>query len=561
PADVVQKISTFLAGKPVSPENARLNLQPLLTLRRSSDVEFDSFSSAKPWGNVVILFGVAALILLVACVNYISMTAAGFIHRAREIGMRISLGAARGDIIRQLITESVLPALLAVFPAMAMVELLLPMADDPAVVSLPGDILFRFEGIAGLTAMALTTGLIAGIYPALRLSSLRPATVIKRPSPSASRGAIFQKILVIIQFTIAVFLIICALVIYRQHQYAQRKDLGYEKSEMIYTHLHDATRKNLRAIKRELRQSPHIIRMTTSTSEQTRGFRFSSSLWRWEGQRPDERRLIRSVYVGDDFFRTFDMDMVNGRYFVDRPTRGGPPAAIINEATAEIMGMHSPVGKHLTINDARLEIIGVIKNYHFRSLRRKIEPLIILRDPGQSRVLFIKIHSGRLPRALVDIRAIWGKYAPGLPFEYQLMDDALKNLYRFEEALASILRVFSFLAVLLSCLGLFGLASFIVERRTKEIGVRKALGASTGSIVRLLSREFAACVLIANLLACPMAAYFCTKWLGNYAYHVPLTPWPFLLAAALTFGTAAVAVSLQTIKAAAANPVDAIRCE
>jgi len=337
--------------------------------------------------------------------------------------------------------------------------------------------------------------------------------------------------------------------------------LGYQKEYMIYKGMRGDVRAKFDSVKNELLQNPNILGVTASSNVPTYGYTFSNSLWRWEGQDPDEETLMRAVFVDLDYFKTFGIEIVEGRSYSKELATDTTEAIMVNEEAVKVMGMESPIGKRLSLGNTNLKIIGVVKNYHFRSLRQEIDPLILIYNPGQCGVLFARLRSENIPKTMGYMENIWKEFAPGHPFNYRFLDEALDDLYRSEQRIGMILRYFSILAIFISCLGLFGLASFMAEQRTKEIGIRKVLGASVSNIVLLLSREFTKWVLLANIIAWPVAYFAMHKWLQSYAYSTNIALWSFILSGAIALIIATVAVSYQSIKAAVTNPADSLRYE
>jgi hypothetical protein len=292
-----------------------------------------------------------------------------------------------------------------------------------------------------------------------------------------------------------------------------------------------------------------------------RGYNFSNSLWHWEGKDPDEETLFRGVYVGDDYFETFGMEIVEGRSFSNKFPTDVSEGVIVNEAAIKAMRMESPIGKRLTKDGKQYKIVGVVKNYHFKSLHHKIEPLILLFRQKPGHILVAKIRPGNTPKIISDIENIWKNFEPGYPVIYRFTDELLNDLYTSEKRIETLFRYFSILAIFIACLGLFGLASFTAEQRTKEIGIRKALGASISGIILMLSKEFTKWVLIANLIAWPVAYLAMNQWLQDFAYRIDIGLGTFILAAILALVIALLTVSYQAVKAAKANPVEALRYE
>lgn len=557
--DVIQKISGYLFDKPTIEKDARLNLQPLKRIHLHSDYEYD-----RAHGDIayVRLFSlIAFFILLIACINFMNLTTARSANRAREVGMRKVAGAYRSDIVKQFYGESTLFALIALVAAAVLVRVFLPLFNQLAAKELSFD-LFRNTWIWwGLTGITIVTGLISGSYPALYLSAFHPVRVLKGVLSSGSRGAGFRKVLVVTQFTLTILLIIGTVFIYKQIRFMQNQKLGFDKEHLIYLGMRGEMRLNFDAVKDELLKNPNVIGVTAASNTPTYGYSFSNSLWRWEGQGPDEEILMRAVFADRDYFKVLGMEILDGEGFSRELPTEGDFFAVVNEEAARVMGMEAPVGQWLTIGENRGTIIGLVKDYHFVSLRRSIEPLIILYSPPQSRVLFARLRSENIPSQIGHIEQVWNQFVPEYNFNYRFLDEALDSLYRAEQRIGRISRSFSLLAIIVSCLGLFGLASYMAEQRTKEIGVRKILGASIPNLVFLLSKELTKWVLVANFIAWPLAYCVAGLWLRGFAYRIGIGPLPFILAAFLTFSVALLTVSFQSVRIARSNPADSLRYE
>jgi len=556
---VIQKISGYLFEKPTIEKDARLNLQPLARIHLYSNYEYDSAHGDITY--VAIFSLIAFFILLIACINFMNLATARSGNRAKEVGMRKVSGAHKTDIVRQFYGESILLAFIALIVALTFVWLLLPTFNNLAAKELslgvPGNLLV----LLGLVGITLLTGVISGSYPALFLSSFQPVKILKASLQSGSKGSVFRKVLVVFQFALTIFLIICTIAVYNQLNYMRNMKLGYEKEYMIYKGMRGDVRAKFDSVKNELLQNPNILGVTASSNVPTYGYTFSNSLWRWEGQDPDEEILMRAVFVDLDYFKTFGMEIVEGRSYSKELATDATEAIMVNEEAVKVMGMESPIGKRLSIGKNNMKIIGVVKNYHFRSLRQEIDPLILIYNPRPCGVLFARLRSENIPKTIGYMENIWKEFAPGHPFNYGFLDEAIDDLYRSEQRIGTILRYFSILAIFISCLGLFGLASFMAESRTKEIGIRKVLGASVSNIVLLLSREFTKWVLLANIIAWPVAYFAMYKWLQSYAYSTNIALWSFILSGAIALVIATVAVSYQSIKAAVTNPADSLRYE
>jgi ABC-type antimicrobial peptide transport system permease subunit len=556
---VTAKISAYLDEKPTIEKNAKLNLHPLTQIHLHSHFEFDMYHGDITYVTIFSL--VAFFILFIACINFMNLTTARSANRSREVGMRKVAGAYRSDIIRQFFGESILMAWAAMVLALGLVWLLLPTFNNLAEKELSLRIFENPQISLGLIAIAVMTGIISGSYPALFLSSFHPAKVLKGGLSFSAKGSNFRKILVVIQFSLTILLITCTVFIYNQLNYMRNQKLGFDKEYMIYMGMRGDMRKSFDAFKNELLRNPDIIEVTAGASIPTSGYYFSNSKWRWDGQKPDEEILMRADFVDVNFFETFGMEILEGRSFSEGLPTEKNYSFIINEKAAQVMNMTTPVGNRLSIGEDQGTIIGVVKNYHFRSLHEEIEPLILIYEPNYCDIIFAKLKAKEISQTLGHVESVWKKFSPEYPFGYRFLDEALDRLYRAEQQTGKIFSYFASLAILISCLGLFGLASFMAEQRTKEIGVRKILGASVSNIVLMLSRDFTKWVLIANLIAWPAAYFAAYKWLQGYAYRINITFVPFVISAVLALFIALLTVSYKSFRSARAYPADSLRHE
>ena len=559
--DFVQKISTYLKDKPVISKNIRLNLQPFKKIHLYSDYEYDWLAIQNLITIVILFSGGALFILIIACLNYMNLATARSGNRAREVGIRKVMGAHKSDLIKQFFGESILLGFVALLVALIIVELLLPLFNDLVGSNLSLDISSGAFVFLGLPLLAIITGIISGSYPALFLSSFQPIKILKGTLQSGPQGAVFRKILIVFQFALTILLIVFTAAVYHQLNYMRSKDLGFARDNTVCVPIRGNMRENLGTLKKELLQNPNIQAVTASASLLTRGWRYSDSTWEWERKSPHEEIEMRVEMVDDDYFKTFNIKLVEGRNFSREYSTDATEAVIVNEKAVAVMGLESAVGSRLKHWDKSYKIIGVVKNYHLRSLREDIDPLVLFYRPDYTFYLSIRLKSERSQQTIGYIEKIWKKSALGYPFYYRFLDEALDNLYGIEKIIGAIFKYSSILAIFVACLGLFGLVSFMAEQRTKEIGIRKALGASVINIVALFSKEFTKCVLIANIIALPAAYFFVLVWIKDYTYQASISFWIFILAAILTFVIALLSVSYQVLKAARANPVDALRYE
>jgi ABC-type antimicrobial peptide transport system permease subunit/AraC-like DNA-binding protein len=506
------------------------------------------------------LFSIIAIfILLIACINFMNLSTARSLKRAREIGVRKVIGALRSNLIRQFISESMLVTILAVGFSLILLIVLLPVFNKVTMkeISLPfGEPAFWLK----LTAITILTGLLSGSYPALFMSSFNPVKVIKGALKTGHGIALFRKSLVVFQFVLSTVLIIGTVVISRQINYIQTKNLGYDRENLVYLPLDGNLPQNYDVLKNEALQQAGIQSVTridqlpTNIENGTGGVE-------WTGKDPDNRVQFTQASIGYDFVKSMKIKMLTGRdYSKDFPSDS--VGYLVNETALKAIGYENPVGKPLTFWGKKGRIIGVIKDFHFNSLHEQIKPLVLrLGENAPYGSALIRTQPGKTKEALASLQAICKQLNPDFAFIYTFSDDAYQKLYQNEQVTGKLSDAFSFLAIFISGLGLLGLAMFTAEQRVKEIGIRKVLGASVGSVFGLLSKEFLALVAIALVIAIPVAWYAMDKWLENFQYYAAIQWWIFGLSAMLIMLIALAIISFQTIKAALVNPVNSLRSE
>ncbi len=513
-------------------------------------------------GNIRTFALIGLVILTIACINFMNLSTARSAHRAREVGMRKVVGAQRRQIIRQFFGESLIFTLVSLALAIGVVWLLMPsfrtLTGKPLQLSTFWDV----SGILGILGVTLITGILAGSYPALFLSAFRPAAVL-RGKRSGAGGAWFRKALVVLQFAMSVMLIIGTLVILLQVRFMKAKSLGFDKEQLLYVGLEGDMISKVQEIKHELTQHPGI-QSVSATSHSPTGVYNNGEDWDWDGRDPNVNPLVTYFGVDPDFLETFQMELAQGESF--RQSSHNLTMALINERFADIIGNPDIIGSRLSQEDIQLQIIGVVKDFHFTPLFQEIGPAIIYFDPEYNvmqryRYLFIRLNPGDIRRSIEHIEGTVKSFNPGFPFEYRFLDDDYDRLYRGVEREMAIVRTFAFLAILISCLGLFGLAAYTAEQRTKEIGIRKILGASTPGLMTLLSKQYALWVLAANAIAWPASYFLMRGWLQDYPYRIGLRLPIFLAAAAASLLIAQLTVGFQSLRAARSDPVDSLRYE
>lgn len=515
----------------------------------------------EPHGNIIYVYifsAIAVFILLIACINFMNLATARSANRAKEVGVRKALGSMKTQLIYMFLTESVMVTFFAVAIAIGLSELFLPWFNELSGKSLEINFLTSPLVLSSLLITAVFVGFLAGSYPAFYLSSFDPIMVLKGKLAAGGKGLILRSTLVVLQFSISIVLIVGTMIIRDQMHYVQNKKLGFDKDHVLIIENAWLLRDQSLSFKQALLSVNGVSH--ASVSNGVPGQDIGNTAFYIEGQQTDPRLLwtLRSDY---DFIKTLRMELAEGREFSNEFSTDST-AVVLNEAAVKILGMTNPVGQFVYrfSEDKPLKIIGVVKDFNFQSLHEEIRPLIIL-PQGRGSVVAVRIRPGNITATIKSVEDVWNGFQNGQPFVYAFLDEEFDALYRAEQRVSQIVGIFAGLAIFVACLGLLGLAAYMAEQRTKEIGIRKVLGASVGGIVVLLSKEFLKWVLIANVIAWPIAYYFMRSWLENFAYRIDLTVGVFLLAGVVALVIAMITVSLQAAKAATANPVDALKYE
>jgi putative ABC transport system permease protein len=511
---------------------------------------------------------IAAFILGIACMNFINLATARSANRSKEVGVRKVLGAQKKNLIFQFLEESIVMSVLAMVIAILLVNLALPLFNALSGKNLSVSSLMAGVMGIGIIGLALITGIISGSYPAFFLSAFHPAAVMKGVSSRSGKRSSLRRILVVSQFAISVILITATFIMFRQLHFMKTRNLGFDKDQVLVINIRDADesiRRNIENVKAEFMQNPEILE--ASLSDGLPGDINLTAFLNLEG-RPEKESALADVIIADyDFAETYGIDIVEGRAFSKEFSADAKGAFLINEIAAERLGWgRETIGKKIGFNpDDMGPIVGIVKNFHFKSLQRKIEPLAVLFDRellnGRGYYLSLKLKGGNIAGTVDFIRAKWATRSEG-EFNYFFADDFFDSLYRNEERVGSIISIFAALAILVASLGLIGLVSYSVEQRTKEIGIRKVLGASEIGLAFLLSKEFLRWVLLANAFALPAAYFFITRyWLSHFAYRASFGLWTFGLIAAISILMALLTVGYQTLRAALANPGESLKYE
>ena len=568
------KLPVF-ARKHLGEETSRgFSLLPLTAIHLyAADVTGD----VKPQGDIryVYLFAaIALLILAIACINYMNLATARAAMRAREVGVRKVVGAGRGQLIRQFLSESVVLSLIALAGALALVEALLPLFNTLMARSLDFDLTENLQLLVLLAAAVLFVGIAAGSYPALFLSAFRPARVLKGDLRTGTSGAL-RKGLVVFQFGVSVALIACTVIIQQQMHFVQQQRPGFDEAQIVSistrggmvgrSGLLNGLKEQYDAFKTALLQLPGVEHVATTASLMGAAEISFLKGENFEGGIPDDNEegglVMDGFRVDYDFFETMGLDFVAGRPFSEAFPSDAETSIIINETAARKLGWDDAVGKWMQPDEQRVTVIGVVKDFHYKTHKAAIEPMYLRLTTEAANFVIAKLRPDDLPGTLASIEAVWDRMVPALPFRYSFLDDEFDALYRAEQRLGQLFGTFACLAIVVACLGLFGLAAFTAEQRTKEIGVRKILGASVPGLVVLLSKDFIRLLGIAFLLACPVAYFGMQRWLEDFVYRIELSAQIFLVAGLLALLVAVLTVSYQAVKAALTNPMKSLRYE
>ncbi len=564
PSEIAATLPGFITRQRGRESSVSLHLQPLRDVRLHSPYS-GQMEQPGDITTVAIFSTVAIFILLIACINFINLSTARSMRRAREVGMRKVLGAYRRQLMRQFVSESTLVTVLSVALGVVLADMMLPTLNAIADKQLTISSMWSVGGAAFLVALSVVTGIGSSVYPAYLLSSFSPLAVMRQGSSGRGGGAFLRKALVVLQFTISVALLIGTAIAYQQLNLIRTKNLGFDRDQVLVLPLNDEIRRKEEVIRNEVTQYPGVVSM--SLSEQVPGRAGNGSGYIMEGM--EERDGSYRLFIDREFLKTYRIELAAGRDFsADRP-RDSEDAFLVNEYFVRARGMKSAseaLGKTLSVFHAGKEkkgtIIGVVKDFHIMSLHNNIQELFLTIMPADKmNFVSVRIGGGDLNNTLSFLRSVWAREAPAYPFDYYFVDDDFDRIHRADQQTGQVFAVFAGLALLAACLGLFGLASYAAEQRTKEVGIRKVLGASIPGVISLLAREFTIMVAAAVLLSWPIAYFTMNQWLEEFAYRTEISWWVFLLAGGLALVIALLTVSIQALRAARANPVEALRYE
>ncbi|QHT70430.1 FtsX-like permease family protein [Rhodocytophaga rosea] len=555
PVVVAKKLTKIHASnqKEANEETFSYGMNPLSQLRLYNDD--GSEGSIK---TVRIFTIVAIVILLIACINYVNLATARATKRAKEVSVRKIVGAQLSQVFGQFMGESILLFSLALFLAILLISAVVPVYNEISGKTLEFS-LSNPTILLVLGATMLGTIIVAGIYPALLLSSFKPVQALKGKFTIGGSTTLFRKILVVTQFSMSIILIISTLLIGEQLTFMREKELGYDKDNVFAFGLRGEMYGKKDAIKSELIKQAGVTGVSFSNGYIV-SLGSSTSDIEWPGKKENEQVIASQISTDKEFMDVFKLHLKEGEWFSG--TKADSSKFILNETAVKAMGFKEPVlGQPFTFHGVKGSITGIVQDFHFASMHQKINPIVLFHNPNWFGVVNVKTTGKSAAQAIASAEKVWKQYQPDIPFEYNFMNEAFDLLYKSEQRTARLFNIFAGVAILISCLGLFGLAAFTAEQRTKEIGVRKVLGASVTNITALLSKDFIKLVVLSNLIAWPIAWYMMHKWLENFAYQIPISLWVFALAGILALLIALLTISYQSVKAALANPVRSLRSE
>ena len=556
--EVEEEVKTSFKDFLASGNGYRFILQPMTDIHLKSNLD----QEIEPNGNItyVILFSaISIFVLIIACINFMNLATARSANRAKEVGIRKTIGSARLQLVGQFLLESSLLSFIALIMAMGMVQVFLPFFNDIAGKQLQLNFTGDFHVLSQLILFTLLVSLLAGGYPAFFLSSYRPVAVLRGVLKQGPKGNKIRNSLVIFQFAISIILIVGTLVVNSQIQYMLNKDLGFNKHNVIVIRNARLLAQQFSSFKQDLLANSMVTSVSGSFNFPAGAF--DGNVHKPEGASDDQATSVSSVFADYDYIETMGMELLSGRNFslefsTDRNSY------ILNQTAAKMLGLKDPINARITDNRRTFTVIGLLKDFHFKSLHNEITPLVYVGVlNNQANFISVRFHPGKIADTLSLLKKTWQKFTGGSPFTYSFLDDDLKRQYTTEQKTRTITGVFSIIAIFIGCLGLFGLAAFSAEQRTKEIGVRKILGSSAIKICLLLVKDFTRQILYAFVIGCSIAYLVMRYWLDNFAYSVEIKMTHFLLAGILALGIALITVSYQAIRAALRNPVDSLRYE
>lgn len=556
------KLSEVLKKHSSGWEGIRLHIQPLTRIHLHSDLRSD-LPTNRNIKTIYIIGSICLLVLIIACINYMNLATARYTRRGKEAGLRKVTGATNANLTGQFLSESFAITFSALLIALFLSSLTIPVFASLTGIPLAKESLFDFSSLVKFIILIIFLSVISGSYPAFMLSSVNPVSALRDDFKLGKTISIkgLRKGLVIIQFFISIVLIASTLIIRSQMSFIKKKDLGIDPEQIVVVPIYQAAVKpKYELFKSELMENPLVL--NASAVSYFPGFQgWKQNAW-WEGlQKDDNSNMMSWLPVDQDFINTLKIEMIKGENFPLEITGDTLRSYILNESAAKIIGWDEPLGKQFEIRgiDRKGKVIGVVKDFNYKSLHYEIDPIVLIIYPSLFDNLMVKVSSSNIQGTLDFIKAKWQSLFPGLPFEYSFLRDDFQKLYKKETMTLKLVTLISIMALFISCIGLFGLVLFTIDRRIKEIGLRKVAGSTSGRIILMLNKEFISWIIVSFILSCPIIIYFMQKWLNNFAFRISLSWWIFLLALLITVIISLLTVSWHTWHTASRNPAECLR--
>jgi putative ABC transport system permease protein len=542
-------------------ENVSYGLLPLTRIHLySNNIAF--FATTGDIKYVYIFGVIAGIILLIASMNYMNLSNALSLKRAKEIGIQKVVGAQRIHLIRQYFGETFILTIFAMGCGILIVELLLPVLNQLSGKSLSVNYL-NPQFILTILLTTTVTSVISGLYPAIFISGFQPIQVLKGRFHISENGINLKKVLIVFQFSLSIVIIICTIIVLNQLNFIQNSNLGYDKENVVCLKVKGDITGQYEAFKNKLLENPNMLKISRSEPLDANELGETEDV-DWLGKKEKFKTWV--LHVDSDFDRTYKIEMNSGRFYSNQFSTDQTSAYVLNETAMKEMGLKSPLGKDLTVWGRKGKIIGIAKNFHFSSLHHSIEPMILrIPNPEEKniyyRIISVRLNANSVSQSLTFIEDTWRSFFPSEPFDYYFVDEKLNASYQAEQRMGKIFETFSFLAIFIACLGLYGLTAFSIEQKFKDIGIHKVLGASVSNIVLLISKNYLWWIIFSNAIAWPITYYAMDKWLQNFAYRTSMQWWMFILAGGAALVIALLTMSWQTVRAATTNPVESLRYE
>ncbi len=554
-------VSFIEAGKKITSLLKQNNIDRIMHLQPVAEMNLYGLSGNESFYGLIIFSMISLTILLIACVNYTNLTVAGSALRTKEIGLRKVVGANKSDIIKQFMGETAILTLAAFVLGLAFVKVLQLIINNSGLYTFYFQDIEVLPGSIGILLILLLTGFVSGSYPSFIMSSLMPAITLKNSSFGSGGRPILRKILVTFQFVVVIFLFIGSTILYSQLEYMKNADLGYNKDNIVWSQLSGNRSSHYQSIKEDLMKYPEIQRVSWGSESPAY---VGSNVWAvdWDGKDPEKKITFNFQYVDFDYIKTFKMKIIEGRDFSEQYSTDRTEAYIINESAVKIIGLNDPIGKRLSVFGNGGRIIGVVKDFNFQPLRNEIAPFVIAIGDDQWRHhIFIRVDPESSNEAMDIINNVFEKFDPDKSTEFYFFNDLISYSYRMEERMISLAGYLTFMLIFIASLGLFGMISFTSQQRTREIGIRKALGASSVQLLIMLNRNLLSWILMSNIIAWPLAYWAVNRIFENYAYHIGMNPLYFILSGLSALLIGLMTVILKTIKTVNVNPVNTLKYE